>query len=75
MSDLQTELRKPWTIAENMRPLLTEAAEMLAAKDAEIARLRSLVRRVVDDPVWRTNDNALWRDLTAALGPAKPPGE
>ncbi len=41
----------------------------LALADAleEVARLRGLVRRVVEDPHWRTCDNTLWPDLCAAL--------
>lgn len=35
------------------------------------AALESVLRRVMADPLWRTNDNTLWPDMTAAL--ATPP--
>ncbi len=38
-----------------------------AAWGEEVERLRTLVRRVIDDPHWRTCDNTLWPDLCAAL--------
>ena len=37
------------------------------AAEAEVTRLLKLIRRVVDDPHWRTVDNTLWPDLCDAL--------
>jgi hypothetical protein len=53
--------------AKDVAARAAAAEAQLAARDAENAKLRALIRRVVEDPHWRTNDNTLWPDLCAAL--------
>ena len=69
----------PWDIACDAAVVILNAAasgDLIPKADAEqavaeVARMRALVRRVVNDPVWRTNDNTLWPDLCAAIRPAQ----
>ena len=56
-------------LGETVMHLTLAQSTRAKAAEAEVARLRLLVRRVVDDPVWRTNDNTLWPDLCAAITP------
>lgn len=42
-------------------------APMIRADAPELLAMVGVLRRVMADPNWRTNDNTLWPDMTAAL--------
>lgn len=57
--------------ADRIRAELNRLATRLAESEARAEGLLAWLHRIRNDVTWRTNDNALWRDILAAIDAAQ----